>query len=98
MHKGYSVFIQTDKAIYRPGNVVRFRAVVVTPDLKPGVVGSIDVGVSDGDDNVVRRWDRVFTTKGVFAGELEIAEAPVMGDWNITVDVSGQVETSKQYS
>lgn len=34
---------------------------------------------------------RVFTTQGVFAGELELAEAPVMGDWNITVDVSGQV-------
>ena len=39
VHKGYSVFIQTDKAIYRPGNTVRFRAVVVTPQLKPSVVG-----------------------------------------------------------
>ena len=91
VHKGYSVFIQTDKAIYRPGNVVRFRAVVVTPQLKPSVVGSIDVAMTDGRGNVVRRWDRVFTTKGVFAGELELAETPVLGDWNITVDVSGQL-------
>lgn len=91
VHKGYSVFIQTDKAIYRPGNVVRFRAVVVTPQLKPSVVGSIDVVMTDGGGNIVRRWDRVFTTKGVFAGQLEVAEVPVLGDWNITVDVSGQL-------
>ena len=85
------MFIQTDKAIYRPGNTVRFRAVVVTPQLKPSVVGSIDVIMRDGGGNVVRRWERVFTTKGVFAGQFELAEAPVMGQWNITVDVSGQL-------
>ena len=40
VHKGYSVFIQTDKSVYRPGNAVKFRAVVVTPQqLKPSVVG-----------------------------------------------------------
>ena len=81
------------------------------------MVGSIDVAVSDGRGSVVRRWDRVFTTKGVFAGQLEVstyllinfvyfsqsiiasiffclgqlADAPVYGDWNITVDVSGQL-------
>lgn len=55
------------------------------------MVGSIDVAVSDGGGSVVRRWDRVFTTKGVFAGQIELADTPVMGDWNITVDVSGQL-------
>ncbi len=92
VHKGYSVFIQTDKAIYRPGNQVKFRAVVVGPDLRPSVVGSIDVSVSDGAGNVVREWRRAFPTlEGVFAGEVDVAGAPVLGDWNITVDVSGQV-------
>ena len=94
MHKGYSVFIQTDKAVYRPGNAVKFRAIVVTPQqLKPSVVGSIDVHVADAKGNLIQRWDRVFTTKGVFAEELVLAEAPALGDWNITVDVSGQVFT-----
>lgn len=91
VHKGYSVFIQTDKAIYRPGNTVKFRAIVVSPELKPSVVGSIDVFMSDGDGNVIKEWRRVFTQKGVFAGEIDIADAPVMGDWNITADVNGQV-------
>eukprot|EP00094_Tigriopus_californicus_P007480 TCALIF_07202-PA protein Name:"Similar to CUBN Cubilin (Canis familiaris)" AED:0.20 eAED:0.21 QI:0/0.76/0.57/0.97/0.85/0.88/35/0/3998 len=91
VHKGYSVFIQTDKAIYRPGNVVKFRAIVVTPELKPSVVGSIDVKMQDGSGNLIKNWNRVFTTKGVFAGEIQLADSVVMGDWNITVDVNGQM-------
>ena len=78
-HKGYSVFIQTDKAIYRPGNEVsstppgvtavtgsaqvQFRVIVLSPRLKPSVTGSIGVSMSDGEGNLIRDWDRVFTTK-----------------------------------
>ena len=28
---------------------------------------------------------------GVFAASLKLSDSPVMGDWNITVDVSGQL-------
>jgi len=51
---------------------VKFRAIVVSPKLKPSVIGSIDVHVRDGDGNLVRKWDRVFTTQGVFAGEFDL--------------------------
>ena len=91
MHKGYSVFIQTDKAIYRPGNEVQFRAVVLSPQLKPSVTGGIDVKITDGAGNLIRDWNRVFTTKGVWAGSLEISPKPVLGNWNISVDVNGQI-------
>ncbi len=51
---------------------MKFRAIVVSPKLKPSVIGSIDVHVRDGDGNLVRTWDRVFTTQGVFAGEFDL--------------------------
>ena len=92
-NKGYSVFIQTDKAVYRPGNTVQFRAVVLSPKLKPSVTGGIDVVMTDGAGNLVRNWNREFTTKGVWAGSLDIADKPVLGNWNISVDVNGQVFT-----
>ena len=54
------------------GNKVKFRAIVVSPKLKPSVIGSIDVYVHDGAGNLIRKWDRVFTTQGVFAGEFDL--------------------------
>ncbi|XP_071544261.1 CD109 antigen-like isoform X6 [Panulirus ornatus] len=90
LHKSYSVFIQTDKTIYKPGDLLRFRVVVVNPHLKPSVTGAIDVFITDGAGHRVKQWRRVFTNKGVWSGELQLAEEPVLGRWNITVDVLGQ--------
>jgi CD109 antigen len=41
--KSYSVFIQSDKAIYKPGQLVQFRAIIVNPSLRPTVTGAIDI-------------------------------------------------------
>jgi hypothetical protein len=39
------------------------------------VIGSIDVDVKDGAGNVVKKWERVFTTQGVFAGEFDLVSS-----------------------
>ncbi|XP_069165594.1 LOW QUALITY PROTEIN: thioester-containing protein 1 allele R1 [Procambarus clarkii] len=90
VHKSYSVFIQSDKAVYKPGDLLRFRVVVVNPMLRPTVTGAIDVFIRDGAGHRVKEWRRVFTNKGVWSGELQLADEPVLGRWNITVDVLGQ--------
>lgn len=35
VQKSYSVFIQTDRAVYNPGGKILFRVVVLNPHLKP---------------------------------------------------------------
>lgn len=51
VHKSYSVFIQTDKAVYKPGQRVQFRMIVTDPFLQPSVTGAIDAWVTDGKGN-----------------------------------------------
>ena len=67
---GTNLFVLFTKS----GNKVKFRAIVVSPKLKPSVIGSIDVDVKDGAGNVVKKWERVFTTQGVFAGEFDLVK------------------------
>ncbi|KAL0273724.1 UNVERIFIED_CONTAM: hypothetical protein PYX00_006334 [Menopon gallinae] len=93
IHKSYSVFIQTDKAIYKPGHKVLFRAIVLNAHLKPSVTGSLDIYIADGKGHRVKQWNRALTTKGVFSGELQLAEYPVLGDWKIVITVLDQVFT-----
>lgn len=35
------------------------------------------------------------TTRGVFSSEFQLSESPVLGDWNVTVNVLDQVFTKK---
>ncbi|XP_065299747.1 CD109 antigen-like isoform X1 [Dermacentor albipictus] len=89
-HKSYSVFMQTDKAIYKPGQKVLFRVIVVDPYLLPTVTGAMDVYIADAKGNRIHQWDRVFTQRGIYSSELQLSDQPVLGDWTINVDVLGQ--------
>lgn len=50
----------------------------------------------DGKNNRVKQWDQASTTKGVFSGELQLSEYPVLGDWKIVVKVLDE-EYSKEF-
>jgi CD109 antigen len=46
VHKSYSVLIQTDKAIYKPGDTIQFRCLALNKHLKPSVSAALDVFIS----------------------------------------------------
>ncbi|KAF4518646.1 hypothetical protein B566_EDAN005973 [Ephemera danica] len=96
VHKSYSVFVQTDKAIYKPGDTVMLRVLPLSKYLRPTVTAPIDIYISDGKGNRVKQWTRELPQRGVFAKELLLSKNPVLGTWNVTVRVLDQ-EFSKTF-
>ncbi|XP_062137560.1 CD109 antigen isoform X15 [Drosophila sulfurigaster albostrigata] len=83
-----SVYIQTDKATYKPADLVHFRVLFLDENTRPAVIDKpISIIINDGAQNRIKQVLDVKPTKGVYAGELQLSEQPVLGNWNIVVKV-----------
>ncbi|XP_025086974.1 CD109 antigen-like [Pomacea canaliculata] len=91
--KSFSIFVQTDKAMYKPGDTIRWRILAMKPDLT--VLNElVDVFIKDPLNNVIRQW------KGVSGGDSGVVELSmptsdrlVLGDWTIEAKVLGVKQT-----
>ncbi|XP_012527299.1 CD109 antigen isoform X2 [Monomorium pharaonis] len=90
IHKSYSVFIQTDRAIYKPGHKVMFRCMILDSRLRPSIVRPTEVYIVDGDGNRIKQWIRPPVTHGIFGSELELSQQPVLGKWKLVANVGDQ--------
>ncbi|XP_058449538.1 thioester-containing protein 1 allele S3-like [Malaya genurostris] len=85
--KTISVFIQTDKPVYKPGDTMHFRVVVVDADTRPVTnIKSVRIGLIDSNDNSIRQWPYAQLWRGVFESEVLLAPSPVLGNWTLTVN------------
>uniref|UniRef100_A0A2M3ZFL5 TEP1-F n=1 Tax=Anopheles braziliensis TaxID=58242 RepID=A0A2M3ZFL5_9DIPT len=93
-----SVLLQTDKAVYKPGDTVRFRVLVLDRNMKPALAGSsMKLYICDGAGNRVKQWnDLSLDSTGVFEAELPLSTETVLGEWKINVEVLG-VKQSKAF-
>lgn len=98
--KSHSVFIQTDKAIYKPGQTVHFRIFGITPDMKV-VFDQMDVDVFDALGNKINQWDvtekQLMENAGIFEAELPMSDSPLLGDWKIQASL-GKEKTEKLFT
>ncbi|CAG9825408.1 unnamed protein product [Phaedon cochleariae] len=93
LRKSYSIFIQTDRQVYKPGSTILFRAIILNSQLKPAAEVRnelLQIHVSDGSGNRVKEWNRVEAIRGVFTGDIKLSDSPVLGNWNISVTIHGQ--------
>lgn len=94
--KTESIFIQLDKPVYKPGDVLRFRVVVVDEHTRPATnVKYVSVTLLDPRGNMVSRWPYGMLYKGVFESSVQLASAPELGSWTLMVG-SGSNQVSKQ--
>uniref|UniRef100_A0A182I5M5 TEP1-F n=1 Tax=Anopheles arabiensis TaxID=7173 RepID=A0A182I5M5_ANOAR len=98
LSKSISGAIQVDKPVFKPGDTVNFRVIVLDTELKPPAgVKSVYVTIRDPQSNVVRKWPTAKLYTGVFEGDLQIAPTPMLGVWNILVQVEGEELVSKTF-
>lgn len=91
--RSITIFVQTDKPIYKQGQIVKFRTVPITTDLKP-FPDALDVYMLDPNGIVVKRWLSKQTNLGSVSIEYPLSQQPVLGNWTIRVLAQGQVQDS----
>ncbi|NXI17947.1 A2ML1 protein, partial [Irena cyanogastra] len=85
------IFIQTDRAVYKPGQEVKFRVVSLDKDLtpssqKPGPRALIPrVPVQDPSGNRIAQWREVAPRQGIVDLSLPLASEPALGTYTISV-------------
>ncbi|XP_053625843.1 thioester-containing protein 1 allele S3-like [Plodia interpunctella] len=87
--RSFCVFMQTDKRVYKPGDVVNIRVVALNKYLLP-LSGTVDVSVLDSGGSAVQQWPAVDLDRGVFASQLKLSDEPALGEWTIQVEARGQ--------
>ncbi|XP_046569098.1 CD109 antigen-like [Haliotis rubra] len=78
--KYISVMVQTDKAMYKPGQMGELKK-------------------DDPNNNILKEWTALHESSGVVAGEFQLADKTVLGDWALRVSPGDQVSvTSKTFT
>ncbi|XP_043065283.1 CD109 antigen isoform X3 [Drosophila ficusphila] len=93
-----STFVQTDKATYKPADLVQFRVLFLDENTRPAKINKpISVVITDGAQNRIKQLTDIKLTKGVYSGELQLSEQPVLGTWKISVSVDGVNRETKSF-
>lgn len=102
--KNNLIFVQTDKPLYKLGDSVKFRVIVVDVALKPSFV-PLDVKIYDPQRNLIQQHLQVNQPNGssdlqagFFAGEIQLASEAPLGEWSIEITSAEQDPTRKIFS
>jgi len=89
--KKMSIFIQTDKSLYKPGQTVLFRCLAVQPNLLP-YTKEVNITIFDQKDNKINQWLNSISSNGVIGHELKLADQTPLGTWRIECSAGGNTE------
>lgn len=87
----FSMLIQLDKPIYRPGDVVRFRVFAFDSETRPYNVPSAIVSIEDSGSNLVKSFANITFVKGMHEGSFQLSDNPPLYQWTITATAESEV-------
>ncbi|XP_069938701.1 CD109 antigen [Cherax quadricarinatus] len=89
-----TILIQTNRPVYTGDQIVRFRIILLTTELK-AYDDPVDVYILDPDGYVMRRWPSRPTNVGVVSMSFTLPFLPKVGWWGIKALVNGQEEIKR---
>ncbi|XP_043070647.1 CD109 antigen isoform X2 [Drosophila grimshawi] len=93
-----STFIQLDKATYKPADLVHFRVLFLDENTRPATIDQpITIVINDGAQNRIKQLSDVKLNQGIYTGELQLSEQPVLGTWNIVVTLADETAETKSF-
>ncbi|XP_059345099.1 alpha-2-macroglobulin-like protein 1 isoform X2 [Ammospiza nelsoni] len=91
------VFIQTDKAVYKPGQEVKFRVVSLDKDLTPSSQKLPLVFLQDPSGNRIAQWRELSPRQGIVDLSLPLASEPALGTYTISVEGKSHSFSVEEY-
>ncbi|OCT71333.1 hypothetical protein XELAEV_18034311mg [Xenopus laevis] len=92
-----SIFVQTDKAIYKPGQTVRFRVVSLKENLQPEESQVPTIELQDPGKNRIGQWLNVSLQQGIAELSLPLSSEPPLGEYSIHVKNTVHVFSVEEY-
>ncbi|XP_053566416.1 CD109 antigen-like [Bombina bombina] len=86
----YSVFIQTDKVVYKPGQTVKIRVISIDRDLKPHN-GDVNLRIVDPQNNIIQQWLNLKADMGVVSTEFALSNNLMYGSWGIQAETNNSM-------
>lgn len=95
--KNPKIHIQTDKAVYKPGDLIQYRIIVLDENTKPAKLDkSLRLEFKDAAGNFVKQINDIQLNKGVYMGELQLSEEPVLGVWSMKAILGSNEDNTKR--
>ncbi len=91
--------ISLDKGIYKPGDSVKYSAMIVSKnDLVPSQNSNIKVNIYDGNDNRVYSEETNSTEYGIVSGTFTLADEVNSGTYTIEVNTDDGMKERKNFT
>ncbi|KAM3913957.1 alpha-2-macroglobulin-like [Leptodactylus fuscus] len=91
------ILVQTDKAVYNPGQTVKFRILSLNEDFKPENTLIPVVEVQDPDKNRIKQWLNVKLEQGIAEMSFTLIPEPKLGEYSIKLKDTSHTFTVEEY-
>ncbi len=95
---GHTVFLYTDRPIYRSGQTVYFKGVARKDDdgrfSLPGFK-TVPVVIRDAQNNEVFRKELPLTEFGTFFGQIKLGDEAPLGEYSLLAEVPGELQPAR---